>query len=104
MRALPDRVALDEESTELGDVKMYLYASDDTYHSAGVYGEVNQLELTDTKIEFLNSPFHGSSGSYSQRAYRNIGHWSPGTIISPLRNFSLTLNMVQQREVQYAAY
>lgn len=36
-----------------------------------------QNELTNMSILPLSKPFHGSSGSYSYPAYKNMGHWSP---------------------------
>jgi hypothetical protein len=42
-------------------------------------------------ISLFSNPFHGSSGSYSYPAYKNTGHWSPRTAVSPLLRFCLIL-------------
>jgi len=52
-------------------------------------------------MELLNSPLHGSSGSYSNLSYKKIGHWSPETTSSPLRNFSLILQRISAWEIQH---
>jgi len=59
IQALPDHVALDSCSTELGDVNTNLYAC----MTINRYASVRDTSLTLTKIELQNKPFHGSLGS-----------------------------------------
>lgn len=52
--------------------------------------EVRHMTLISN--EPRNSPFQGSLSSYSCDAYKNIGHWSPETVSSPVASFRLTLH------------
>ena len=63
IRALQERVALTTLSTELGDVKMCLHASEGGSVSVRWMIRIRSWNLTDTKIELLRRPLHGSSGS-----------------------------------------
>lgn len=63
IRALQERVALTTLSTELGDVKTCLYASQDGSVSVRRMTQVRSWNLTDNRIELLKRPLHGSSGS-----------------------------------------
>ena len=57
MRAFPDRVALGSFSTELGDVKMCLYAYELQLAHLCIEAE---FKHTETRILLLNKPFQGS--------------------------------------------
>jgi len=94
IRAFPDRVALFTLSTELGEVNTCLKAYAYKINCKSTFC-VGRNQLTEIRIVFLNSPFHGSSRSKCP-AYKNVGHWSPGRIKSPLRSFSLILSSIRR--------